>query len=40
MTLPARPRAILYVDGFNPYYGALKNRPYKWPNWHTKALTS
>ena len=23
-------RAIVYVDGFNLYYGAVKNTPYKW----------
>lgn len=23
-------RAITYIDGFNLYYGALKNTPYKW----------
>lgn len=23
-------RTIVYVDGFNLYYGALKNTPYKW----------
>ena len=22
--------AIVYVDGFNPYYGSLKRTPYKW----------
>ncbi|MGA2035663.1 MAG: NYN domain-containing protein [Thermoguttaceae bacterium] len=25
-------RAIVYVDGFNFYYGALKNGPHKWLN--------
>ena len=25
-------RAIIYVDGFNFYYGALKNGPHKWLN--------
>lgn len=25
-----KPRANIYVDGFNLYYGALKNSPYKW----------
>lgn len=30
--ISARPRAILYVDGFNLYYGALKDTPYKWLN--------
>lgn len=23
-------RTYVYVDGFNLYYGALKNSPYKW----------
>ena len=23
-------RTYVYVDGFNLYYGALKNTPYKW----------
>jgi hypothetical protein len=23
-------RTIVYVDGFNLYYGALKGTPYKW----------
>lgn len=27
-----RPRAIVYVDGFNLYYGAIKNGPNKWLN--------
>ena len=26
------PRAIVYVDGFNLYYGVLKNSPHKWLN--------
>ena len=25
-------KTIVYVDGFNLYYGALKNTPYKWLN--------
>ncbi len=25
-----RPRAIVYVDGFNLYYGSLKGTPYRW----------
>lgn len=25
-------RAYIYVDGFNLYYGALRNSPYKWLN--------
>jgi hypothetical protein len=27
---PAAKRSIIYVDGFNLYYGALENGPYKW----------
>ena len=23
-------RTFVYVDGFNPYYAALKGTPYKW----------
>ena len=23
-------RTIIYIDGFNLYYGCLKNSPYKW----------
>ncbi|WP_158787526.1 NYN domain-containing protein [Granulicella sp. L46] len=35
MTIPASaipfiPRTNVYVDGFNLYYGAAKNTPYKW----------
>jgi hypothetical protein len=25
-------RSIIYVDGFNLYYGALRGGPYKWLN--------
>jgi NYN domain len=25
-----KPRAFVYVDGFNLYYGSLKNTPYRW----------
>jgi len=25
-------KTCLYIDGFNFYYGALKNTPYKWIN--------
>ena len=25
-----RPRTIVYIDGFNFYYGAVKGTPYKW----------
>lgn len=32
MTASPRPRAIIYVDGFNLYYGALRRTPYKWLN--------
>jgi uncharacterized LabA/DUF88 family protein len=28
-------RTIVYVDGFNLYYGALKDRPYRWLNLET-----
>ncbi len=27
---PRRPRTVVYVDGFNLYYGALKGTTYKW----------
>lgn len=27
-----RPTAIVYIDGFNFYYGAVKDTPYKWLN--------
>ncbi len=27
---PPTPRTIVYVDGFNLYYGVLKDTPYKW----------
>ncbi len=29
---PIRQRTIVYIDGFNLYYGALKNTPNKWLN--------
>ncbi len=29
---PIKPRSIVYIDGFNLYYGALKNSPNKWLN--------
>lgn len=32
MTKTSRPRAIMYVDGFNLYYGALKKTKFKWLN--------
>ena len=28
--MPKQPRTIVYVDGFNLYYGAVKGTPYKW----------
>ncbi len=28
-------RSIIYIDGFNFYYGALKDSPYKWLNLQT-----
>jgi uncharacterized LabA/DUF88 family protein len=31
-TLPNRPRANVYVDGFNLYYGALRGSPHRWLN--------
>lgn len=31
LTSPSR-RSIVYVDGFNLYYGAVKGTPYKWLN--------
>ncbi len=27
---PTLPKTIVYVDGFNLYYGVLKNTGYKW----------
>jgi 6-hydroxy-3-succinoylpyridine 3-monooxygenase len=27
-----KPRAVVYIDGFNFYYGAVKGTPYKWLN--------
>ncbi|MBI2823922.1 MAG: NYN domain-containing protein [Planctomycetia bacterium] len=27
---PARKRSIIYIDGFNFYYGAVKDTPHKW----------
>jgi len=29
---PIRNRSIVYIDGFNLYYGALRGGPYKWLN--------
>jgi uncharacterized LabA/DUF88 family protein len=29
-TMPTPPRAYVYVDGFNLYYGCLKKTPYRW----------
>ncbi len=28
----AKPRTMVYIDGFNLYYGAVKGTPYKWLN--------
>ncbi len=30
--MAAKPRTIVYVDGFNLYYGAVRGTPYKWLN--------
>jgi uncharacterized LabA/DUF88 family protein len=30
VSIGRRPRAIVYVDGFNLYYGSLRNTPYRW----------
>jgi hypothetical protein len=27
---PPSPRTIVYIDGFNLYYGAVRGTPYKW----------
>ena len=27
---PKKPRTIIYIDGFNLYYGALKGTKFKW----------
>jgi hypothetical protein len=27
-------KTIIYIDGFNFYYGLLKSGPYKWLNYH------
>ena len=29
---PVRQRSIVYIDGFNLYYGSVKDTPYKWLN--------
>jgi len=29
---PTKPRTIIYIDGFNLYYGAIKGTPNKWLN--------
>lgn len=29
---PARKRSIVYIDGFNLYYGAIRGGPHKWLN--------
>ena len=28
--MPAPPKTIVYIDGFNFYYGAVKDTPHKW----------
>jgi hypothetical protein len=30
MAVSSRPRVIVYIDGFNLYYGSLKATPYRW----------
>lgn len=30
--MAARPRAWIYIDGFNLYYGAVKSTPFRWLN--------
>ncbi len=30
--MATKPRTIVYVDGFNLYYGAVKGTPHKWLN--------
>ena len=30
-------RTIVYVDGFNLYFGALRKTPHRWLNLHTLA---
>lgn len=30
MSTPAARRTVVYIDGFNFYYGVLKNTPFKW----------
>lgn len=30
MSIPARPRSVVYVDGFNLYYGALRGSANRW----------
>lgn len=37
MTQEPQPRAIVYVDGFNFYYGALKGTAFKWLDHRTLA---
>lgn len=32
--MATKPRTIVYVDGFNLYYGAVKGTPYKWLDLH------
>ncbi len=28
--MPKKPRTAVYVDGFDLYYGCLRNTPYRW----------
>ena len=28
--MPAPPKTIVYIDGFNFYYGAVKDTPHTW----------
>jgi hypothetical protein len=30
--MATHPRTIIYIDGFNLYYGAVKGTPHKWLN--------
>lgn len=32
MSINQRSKTAVYVDGFNPYYGAVKGTHYKWLN--------
>jgi 6-hydroxy-3-succinoylpyridine 3-monooxygenase len=37
---PAKARTIVYVDGFNLYYGAVRGTPYKWLDLQIKYFTA